>query len=138
MSPLLSFWQARYHCWRSSSQSWGGWTPWGERQQHNNHSYHHGHNHNVLLCLIIYHCLCIVFVIALSFSLSLHCLCHCLCYCHHLCRHHCHRHLQKYLLYQSKLLMCLIMTSVVVAKNQSDSVWIDPDCVIFIFSSFEL
>ena len=97
-----------------------------------------GHNHNVLLCLIIYHCLCIVFVIALSLSLSLHCLCHCLCYCHHLCRHHCHRHLQKYLLYQSKLLMCLIMTSVVVAKNQSDSVWIDPDCVVFVFSSFEL
>ena len=40
---------------------------------------------------------------------------------------HSHQNLpKKYLLYQSELLVCLVAASVVVAKNQSDSVRIDP------------
>ena len=43
---------------------------------------------------------------------------------------------KKYLLNQSKLLMCFIMTSIVVAKNQPDSVRIDPDCMILKINNY--
>ena len=43
---------------------------------------------------------------------------------------------KKYLLNHSKLLMCFIMTSIVIAKNQSDSVRIDPDCMILKINNY--
>ena len=88
ISPLLSSWSVQCHCWRSSSQSGGGWTPFWEKDNktiikvtsmvtiihHSLYLCHHNLAQNTFSELLMWIIICLMYQ-KNTFSIILSCWC---------------------------------------------------------------